>query len=332
MNRRESVRPDRCSGITLLEAMVVLSLFSFLSAAAFQALNSTGEASRRLDAVNRVHVRSQVVLDRVIAEAAASVRLYGNDAEGTSMLALLEGVTGEMLPDSALPTVLNDGIIEKDKGGTIDTGNCLAFLKAVPPYALKSTSTNDDVLRVDVYRLVAVYLKNKESGSPLDRPDGLDLVLFRSEPMADWSQVADVADPAEQLRLLLALRKDRGVRLLIDTRRDVGDAFAEIDPLGNIDTNPPPWFEIKANPVGGRGSLFPQRHLSVATNAAPKHFGVGRLAPRVNTGSGFPHGFEVRIIGTASSRRIFSHLTVALRKGRDRFYADLDSVAVARDF
>jgi hypothetical protein len=331
MNRFEPIHPGRRSGITLLEAMVVATFFSFLSVAAFQALSSTFDATQRLDAVNRVQVRSQVVLDRVAAEAAESVRIYGNDPEGLAVLSLLEGVSGEMLPDSGLPTVLSNGIIEKDQSGTIDTGNCLVFLKACLPYALKSTTTNEEVRRVDVYRFAAVYLKNKEPGSPLDRPDGLDLVLFRSEPMADWSQVSEIVDPIEQGRLVTALRDDRGVRLLIDTRRDIADAFARIDTSGTIDPNPPS-LVIKANPVKGRMSLFPQGHLSVATNAAPKNHGVGRLSPRLNTGSGFPHGFEVRIIGTPNSRRIYGHLTVALRKRQDRFYADLDSVAVARDF
>jgi len=331
MNPSEPIRHGRRSGITLLEAMVVASFFSFLSVAAFQALSSTSDATLRLDAVNRVHVRSQAVLDRVAAEAAESVRIYGNDPEGQALLSMLEGVSGDMLPDSGLPTVLSDGIIEKDQSGSIDTGNCLVFLKAGQPYTLKSTTTNEEVLRVDVYRFAAVYLKNREPGSPLSRPDGLDLVLFRSEPLADWSQVSDVPDPIERERLVTGLRDDRGVRLLIDTRLDLASAFAEIDPSGIIDPHPPS-LVIKANPVKGRMSLFPLRHLSVATNAAPKQHGVGRLSPRLNTGAGFPHGFEVRVIGTASSRRIFAHLTVALRKRQDRFYADLDSVAVARDF
>jgi hypothetical protein len=332
MSRPEPVPLCRRSGITLLEAMLVLSLFSFLTAASFQALNSTSEASRRLDAVNRVHVRSQLVLDRVVAEAAASVQIYGDDSEGWSVLSLLQGVTGEMLPDSKLPALLNDGIVEKDLSGAIDTGNCLVVLKAILPFGLKSTTTTEEVRRVDIYRFVAVYLTNKEPGSPLDRPDGLDLVLFRSEPLADWAQVSEVTDPVEQERLLLALRDERGVRLLIDTRMDIDDALATIDAFGNINSHPPSSLEIKPNPLHGRKSLFPQPYLSVATNAAPKHFGVGRLTPRINTGSGFPHGFEIRIIGSPTARRIFSHLTVALRKGRDRFYADLDSVAVARDF
>jgi len=143
MSRPEPVPLCRRSGITLLEAMLVLSLFSFLTAASFQALNSTSEASRRLDAVNRVHVRSQLVLDRVVAEAAASVRIYGDDSEGWSVLSLLQGVTGEMLPDSKLPALLNDGIVEKDLSGAIDTGNCLVVLKAILPFGLKSTTTTD---------------------------------------------------------------------------------------------------------------------------------------------------------------------------------------------
>jgi len=328
----EAPRLGPRTGVTLLEALVVMSLFSFLTAAAFQALITTRKASDCFDAVSRVEVRSQAVLDRIAAEASASVRIYSDDADGQSVISMLEGVTQEMLPNSKLPMLLNQGIIEKDQSGTIDTGNCLVFLKAVPPFTLKSTTTNEDVLRVDLYRFVAVYLKNKGSGSPLDRPDGLNLILFTSELVANWIEVIDVSDPSERQRLLLALRNDRGVRYLIDPRKPINDAFAEIDAFGEIDDKLSTPIEIAAKAGKGRTSLFPQPYLSVATNASASKFGVGRLSPRVNTGSGFPHGFEVRVVGTKKSRQIFSHLTVVLRKGAERYYADLDSAVVARDF
>lgn len=324
-------RPGPRSGVSLLEALVAMSLFSFLTAAAFQALSTTRDASDCFDAVSRVEVRSQTVLDRISTEAAASVRLYGDDADGQAVISMLQGVPGEMLPSSKLPIVLDKGIIEKDQG-TIDTGNCLVFLKAVQPFMLRSTTTNEDVLRVDLYRFVAVYLTNKESGSPLDRPDGLDLVLFRSELIANWPEVSEVSDPGEQVRLLLALRNDRGIRFLIDPRKPIDNGFAEIDSFGEIDALPSMPLEINASPVKGRTSLFPQPYFSVATNASPPKYGVGRLSPRLNTGSGFPHGFEIRVVGTAKSRQVFSHLTVVLRKGRERYYADLDSAIVTRDF
>jgi hypothetical protein len=327
----EPAKPDPRSGVSMLEALVVMSLFSFLTAAAFQALSSTKDASDCFDGVSRVEVRSQTVLDRISNEAAASVRLYGDDADGQAVISMLEGVPGEMLPNSKLPMVLDQGIIEKDQG-TIDTGNCLVFLKAEPPFMLKSATTNEDVLRVDLYRFIAIYLTNGESGPPLDRPDGLDLVLFRSELIANLSEVREVSNPFRRMRLLLTLRNDRGVRFLIDPRKPINDAFAEIDAFGEIDDNPSTPFDIKANPVKGRTSLFPQHHFSVATNASGTKYGVGRLTPRVNTGSGFPHGFEIRVVGTAKSRQVFAHLTVVLRKGDERYYADLDAAIIARDF
>jgi len=319
------------AGLSLVEISAVLVVFSFLMMAALRAMTTTSDANQKIDAVNRVEVKCQDVLHSILAEASASVRLYSDDAEGNQLLSMLEGVYSEILADSRLPVLLEDGIIEKD-AGTTATGNCLLFLKAEEPYMLRSALDTSDVLRLDIYRVVMFYLKNKGLDSPLTRPDGLNLILFRSEPLADRGQVNNVTDAAEQRRLLLALKQDRGVRLLFDTRTGVGDALATFDEFGDISVVAPNPYEIKPALFRGRIGLFPLEFISVATNASPKQFGVGRFTPRIMTGMGFPHGFEVRVIGTASSRQIFAHLTVALRKAKERFYSDLDSIAVARDF
>jgi len=328
-NRR--VRFAGNAGLSLVEIATVLTVFSFLMMAALQAMTTTSDASQKIDAVNRVEVKCQDVLNRILTEASASVRLYSNDTEGNTLLAALSGVSTEMLADSSLPVLLEDGIIEMDSGST-DTGNCLLFLKAEEPYMLRSSNNSADVLRLDVYRVVLFYLKNRGLDSPLSRPDGLNLILFRSEPLADRGQVDQVTDPTEQRRLLLALKQDRGVRLLFDTREKVNKALAMFDEFGDIDPNPPSPYAINPALFRGRIGLFPIEHLSVATNASPKQFGVGRFTPRIMTGTGFPHGFEVRMIGTSNSRQIIAHLTVALRKRKELFYADLDSIAVSRDF
>jgi len=320
------------AGFTLVEMVVVLLVFSVLMLASLKALIATSETNRKIDLNNRVQVKCQSALNQIVAEAAASVRLYGDDSEGRALLGILEGVSADVLPDWKLPTLLTDGIIEKDTSAVPDTGNCLLFLKANTPYLLRSTTTSDDVLRVDVYRFVAVYLKNKGLDSPLQRPDGLNLILFRSEPLVDRGQVEAVSDLAERRRLLLALKQERGVRLLLDTRAGITSALGVIDTFGDIDPNPPYPYEIKEATKLGRKALFSLDNLSIATNASPKQYGVARFAPRLMTGSGFPHGFEVRIIGSASARQILAHLTLALRKAEDIYYSDLDAIAVSRDF
>ncbi|MBN2489661.1 MAG: prepilin-type N-terminal cleavage/methylation domain-containing protein [Planctomycetes bacterium] len=320
------------AGFTLVEISVVLVIFSMLMLASLKALIATSEANHKIDLTNRVQVKCQAALNGIVAEAAASVRLYGDDAEGQALLGMLEGVSADILADSKLPTLLASGIIEKDTGAVPDTGNCLLFLKAADPYVLKSSTTTDDVLRVDLYQFVAVYLKNKGLGSPLERPDGLNLILFRSEPLVDRGQVEAVGDPAERRRLLVALQEERGVRLVIDTRAAIGSALGVVDAFGEIELDPPLPYELREAPIAGRRALLSLENLSIATNASPRQYGVARFAPRQMTGYGFPHGFEVRIIGSPSARQILAHLTLALRSGQEVYYSDLDAVAVSRDF
>ena len=46
------------------------------------------------------------------------------------------------------------------------------------------------------------------------------------------------------------------------------------------------------------------------TNYAPANFGVGAFSVLDNSGDGYPHGFEVQIIGPSSGRQVLLHLIV----------------------
>ena len=103
----------------------------------------------------------------------------------------------------------------------------------------------------------------------------------------------------------------------------------------NVAPQPPrsdPW-EIEADEDGlSRANLLSYRHHSVATNYARDAMRVGRFSVRDDAGDGFPHGFEVQVVGPTSARQLMVHLVVVSTARRGQTAWSEGSVMVdARD-
>lgn len=324
------------AGFTLVESMVVLGVFSILVLTFFKSISMVQDGNVMMEHHNRVNTRCQYTLNRLVRLVSSSVRLYGENTEGQALLDILKGVKAEILPDSKLPILLPDGIMEKDPLVSRSTGNCLLLLKADRPYGYMAEGGTEEFIRIDVYRVLAIYLKRKATTNEAlsTRPDGLDLAVYRSAPLLDRSQVDAIQSEEEKERLLKMARMERNIHLLFDTRESILEALTTFDPEGVIQETPPYPYIIPGDPISGRKDRFADLPISVATNGAPVQFGVARFSQRVTEGTGFPHGFEARVIGGAGSRQILLHLTMVMRcnpKG-EQTYADLTSMAVAKDF
>ncbi len=315
--------------------MVVLGVFSILVLTFYKSITMVQAGNVMMEHHNRVNTKCQHTLNRLVRLVSSSVRLYGENSEGRALLDILKGVNSEILPDSKLPVLKPDGIMEKDPVTSRSTGNCLLLLQADRPYGYKAEGGTEEFIRIDVYRILAIYLKRKATTNEAlsKRPDGLDLAVFRSAPLLDRSQVEALQNEEEKERLLKMAYKERDVRLLFDTREPVLEALAEIDKEGVIQQDPPQPFVIPGNPINGRKDRFAHLPISVATNGAPAQYGVARFSQRAIEGTGFPHGFEARVIGGAGSRQILLHLTMVMPSTTGELtYADLTSMAVAKDF
>ncbi|MBN2490257.1 MAG: prepilin-type N-terminal cleavage/methylation domain-containing protein [Planctomycetes bacterium] len=323
-------------GVTLVEVIVAVVVFALLVLTFFKSLLLVRDANAMMESHNRVNTQCQHILNRLANDVASSIRLYPDGPEGHALLGILEGVSAERLAGSLLPVLLPDGIVEKDPETDRATGNCLLFLQAESPYAYRADGSPEETLRVDVYRVVAVYLTRKDgvAGPLAEVPGGLDLVVFRSVALLDRAQVDAVADPAERERLLRLAREERHLAWLFDVRRPVLEALAGFSAEGVIEPTPPDPYEIPEDPVRAGRSLFAHSTISVATNGTPDHFGVARFAQRTSEEEGFPHGFEARVTGGSGARQVLLHLTLVheARPSRKLAYADLNTMAVSRDF
>lgn len=315
----------RAAGFTILEMVIASTLLAMMVYAVSSLALTGGQAQEYARRLNRATEITQDVLDRARLELISSVRVFGNDAEGLANLAILN-LNGAPPPITrrVLPTVSPLLSMRRDTAGSQITGNSLFFTKLAWSDRFICTSGTDYI--VDIYRWAYYYLTPEDGGPGAGRPIGLNLVRVVGEPMADSNgidRITNAADKAEILRHLNDGTADAaGVTHarcdLVWVRGAMPGVVGTIrqirDGSGTLVTTPEagrvsPW-RIERTETTVRG-LLSYRHHSIATNYAKPSFGVGRFGIIDNTSGGFPHGFEVQVVGPSSARQVLLHLVVA---------------------
>jgi prepilin-type N-terminal cleavage/methylation domain-containing protein len=339
---------QRPEGFTLIELIIASTLLSMMVFAVATLSISGAEAQEYARRLTRATEITQDIVDEMRLELVSCVRVFGNDAEGTGNLALLD-LDGAPVPlgNLRLPTVDANGEIRRDTSGAEITGNSLFFTKLAWSDRYQCTSGNEYL--IDVFRWIYYYLTIEEGGPAAGSSIGLNLVRVVSEPLVDGSAIDSITDPVDQAELLLHLYNATpdalgathapcqvvwlrgGNPSLLGTLREIdpGDGSLSETPL-SASGRPDPWQVLRAEPVVQ--GLLSYRHHSVATNFAPASQGVNRYGIASASGAGFPHGFEVQIAGPSSARQVLLHLVVAStnRRGHTAF-SNLQVVVDARD-
>ncbi len=336
----------RQSGVGLLEVILAAAILLVMVWAVGTLSLSGTEAAGFSQRLARATEVNQDVSDGIRLELMSSARIFGDDPEGNSNLGALDlAGAPPMLPGSRLPRIMPNGAFQKDVAGNEIAGNVLLFARHAWTDRFVATSGREYL--TDVYRWVAFYLTSEGNGPQQGVPYGLNLVRVATEPMADGWQIDRILDPTDQTELLSHLVEGtadangvmnppvevvwlRGWLATDDgafRHIEMGSGAMNSIPFGD---RPWPWRIQRATPeVTG---LLAYRHLSVATNHARRSMGVGRFGRVSNGGSGFPHGFEVQVVGPSASRQVMLHLVLAstVRRGQTA-WSDLQTVIDARD-
>lgn len=334
------------SGFSMIEVVISSVLLTMMILAVSTLSISGAESQEYAGRLNRTTELTQDILDRMRLELVSSVRTFGNDAEGTGNLAVLD-LTGTPAPLAGLrlPTVSATGQVQVDTAGSQITGNQLFFAKLAWSDRFACTSGNEYL--VDIYRWVYYYL-TPEGGGPVSGSSvGLNLVRVASEPMADASGIDRITDPTDQEEVLEHLFTSSpdalgnvhakcevvwsrgGNPATVGTLRQIDDTDWSLSttPLG---TRPDPWRILRSSE--DFVSLLSYRHHSIATNFARPAFGVGKYGFVSTTGAGFPHGFEVQVVGPSSARQILLHLVIASTNRRGQTaWSDMRVVVDGRE-
>ncbi|HLU39518.1 MAG TPA: hypothetical protein VK081_09040, partial [Planctomycetota bacterium] len=312
---------------------------------------SGSDAERYAGRLARATEIGQELMDDMRRGLHSSVRVFHNDAIGNAYASILELSPTAPRIASRLPLLRPAGIFEREPVGTPYTGNMLLFARHAWT-ATYVTSANHEY-NLDVYRVYSYYLRSDGEGLVAGSPIGLNFCRFVSEPLVDGKQIDAIADSTDRQEVLR----------LLDTGRTTFDVMVQPDPvhtrvqlawrLGEDPTVPgtirqidtgtwtlsttplaprtAPW-RLQRDPDRSSDGLLQYRHHSVATNWSPQAYGVGVFSRMDMTGDGFPHGFEVQLIGPASARQVLLCLAIlSVNRAGHRAYARSEVIQDCRD-
>lgn len=316
---------ETAAGFSLIEVVIASALLLLMISAVATLSVSGMEAQDYAARLNRTTEIDQSLLDRMRLELVSSVRMFGNDTEGNANLGVLDlaGAPAK-LAGSRLPTISATGSIQKDTSSSQITGNSLFFAKLAWTDRFKCSSGTEYF--VDVYRWIHYYMTPEGAGPVSGSPVGLNLVCVTSEPLIDAAGVDRITDATDSEEVLQHLHEatpdvlgvahapcqviwERGaLPSVVGTLRQINPA--DWRPVSTpLVGRPNPWKVLRND--SDYVSLLSYRHHSVATNFARPAFGVGKYGYVSTAGAGFPHGFEIQIVGPSSARQILLHLVLA---------------------
>ena len=335
------------AGFSFVEATVA-SIMVLMLAWLVSSLALTGmRTQKHNERMARVTEITQDVVDDMRRGLTSSMRLFGNDATGLAYRSMLQRPAGMpvALASARLPTVNANARIEQETIAAPRTGNDLLYARYA--WTAEYDGPSGESYRIDVYRIERFFLTTAGPGPRENAPDGLNLARWVSEPLADATQVDGISDPLDFEDVLEKLRV--GAADLQGVPHDpcevvwvLGEPPANVGTLRMIEvggtlstTSSAPrasTWEIEAETRLCRPDILDYRHHSVATNFAAPVMGVGRFGLVDLTNGGFPHGFEVQVVGPSSARQAMIHLTlVSTRRSDHRAYYDLQMIVDVRD-
>ena len=334
------------AGYSIVELVISSVLLAMMIGIVSTLSLSGGQAQEYARRLNRVTEITQELIDDMRLELVSSVRLFGRDAEGVANLDMID-LDGAPIPLGGLllPVVSDNESIRVDSVGEEITGNSMFFSKLAWSDRFVCASTNEYL--VDVNRWVYYYLTAEDGGPDPGHPIGLNIVRVVSEPLIDASSIDRISDPVDQAEVLLHLLNgtpdadgvthDAAEMVWVrGAMPSVSGTLRQIDPdsgtlsLTPVDSRPDP-FNVLRSEQNVRG-LLSYRHHSVASIYSQESFGVGRYGLVTSALEGFPHGFEVQVVGPSSARQVLIHMVNSSTQRSGRFaWSEMQVSVDARD-
>ena len=343
---RGSTSPSPLRGFTFVETLIALVVIMAGFWAFYEVMVRSSDANDYVMAFNSLCATTQSVVNDIREDLSVAKLVFHNDTVGQSYR------TGAAFPSnfallgqSLLPGAQDGGIFQKDTSATSNTGNILLFVRTEQAY-LGSLRYCTDInksrpVRIDFYRLVAYYL-SKISGARIGgAANSLNLVRASSTVYADYMQVTTIIDPVPaqtpdlKMEAVKDLYNNYGIRYLWDTTAAANAAFYAITPQGAS-------FQIAATPDANYHPALSApneyirnlryKHASVSWNtgsALRSPVAVPAFGWVSATGDGFPHGFEVQVIGMSGARQTLVCLTLARQIPAQRIAAHRAQIIIS---
>lgn len=291
------------SGMSLVEAMVSLSILSFLLLIILQSTNTVSDATTSIESYNTVMVETQKVVSLMHEDVATARKIFEADALGQSYVARVSYGPFPLAATSLLPLVEPLGEFTRDVAGNRRTGNILLVVGEMSPYTFTAPS-NGKAYRISIFRLICYYVSSR--GSPVARGlSRFDLVRWESEAFADYVALAAISDVTARGELVSNMVAIGGINYAWDPTQLADAAFYKLTADVAV---APTAIAIPGSPKTGRvqKGFYAWRNAALAVNngIVGTEASVPKFALPDNTGIGFPHGFEVKVVGPSGARKI----------------------------
>lgn len=260
----------------------------------------------------------------------------------------------------ALPAIDEDGGFEPDAvAGAPKTGNALFFVRCLPPLSVRvqmdpnlANPADWHVYKIPVYSFVVYYLTLRAQESVGNSPDSLDLIRWNSQAVADYSQVMEFPDLIEDGGLKCYPREQvvqnfvstYGSEFLWVSGEELGQAFYRCYPDGTIENFPEAANDMQI-PMDRYDGIFERLEggganfihgATVFKNRGDLGFELGPIVPQFGiadaTGDGFPHGFEVQIVGPSGARELMIRLALAKEGSKGLVSKEFKAILTTRDY
>jgi hypothetical protein len=342
------------SGVSFIELIVVLFLFSIIGLMVYDLLVGTAQTNLYLEANNDLSEYGQRLVNEIKTEVLQSKRLIDDSSQGLGYLAALELDNAPVPIDStALASLEVNGSFSPSLLGDAEhpfdpdsVGNSIFFVQAVTPYLHEGNG-----VRIDLYRFIYYYLSKNNAREIAEQGNILELIRWESAVFADYNQLLRLSDFDDGGAILLATLQALKVedtaagRPAVDMAwnpdEDAGSAFYSFAG-GALAGSPDSGYKIGQHDAGQAISQLNAPRIggdmvySVAFNTC-ENFDLGDTVPVFATADatadGFPHGFEVMMGGPTGGRRVLVRLVLAADSGSARLVSRENVVLInARDY
>jgi len=320
------------AGLSLLEVVISLGILSMLFLVILRSTLSVADSNTSMESFNAILVKTQAAMAELHEDVSTARRTFEEDATGRAYFDALEFGALPRATSCLLP--INDSLGEftLDVPADRKVGNSLLVAGEMAPHDFTAPS-DGKAYRVNVYRLVCYYVA--DYGFPV--APGLtrfDLARWESMAFADWATLTAISNATARQEVVADLVSTANIKYAWDPSRAITSAFYELDT--DVSATPEPAFSIPASPVAARyprayyrkyNASLSQNNGITGTEAAIPKFTQALAAPA----PGFPHGFEVKIVGPSGARKIKTRIVAERMMRNQVFRAASETISTMRD-
>jgi len=291
------------SGFTLIEVLISLVIISLLIPIIYEVSEGVIFSTNTITAVNDIKLINQRLVEDIKSDVVQSAMIFDNNSSYKDRIVLNVPSGYTSLDRNKLPVINETGNFPPNPN---DVGNILFMARYLIPIELTVSGTN---YRIDKYRFLYYFLA-KDTGATINRRNPVVLLKAQSrETYIDYVTINNVKDNDAKKYLVRALL-DMEIGYAVDLKNI---KFYSLNTNGNI--SPDNSHRIQMDTV------LASRNFGVNQLPSGKvYYGIGynnmgyvaipKFASPDNTGDGFPHGFEVAIVGPRSSRDVLVRIVV----------------------